>query len=177
MAWIACKKVCSSSNCGGLGFGSLQASNLAMLAKWSWRFHIDDNTLWKKVINSILLEYEDCIESIELCVHRCIQSNPFIPYLHALYKESLLVMFFSYIGLGDIGLLGIKWVVTSTVDMGLKVSLSLLRMLTTRQRYEMVCMDLYDGWSNNGDDGVNEPLQVLGCYKSMEEAKCLQNLH
>ncbi|GJU58060.1 putative RNA-directed DNA polymerase, eukaryota, reverse transcriptase zinc-binding domain protein [Tanacetum coccineum] len=39
LAWIAWKKVCSSTNRGGLGIGSLYASNLAMLAKWWWRFH------------------------------------------------------------------------------------------------------------------------------------------
>ncbi|GKD58541.1 RNA-directed DNA polymerase, eukaryota, reverse transcriptase zinc-binding domain protein, partial [Tanacetum coccineum] len=31
MAWISWKKICSSPNCGGLGVGSLYASNLAML--------------------------------------------------------------------------------------------------------------------------------------------------
>nr|GEU85965.1 RNA-directed DNA polymerase, eukaryota, reverse transcriptase zinc-binding domain protein [Tanacetum cinerariifolium] len=36
LAWIAWKKVCSS-NYGGLGIGSLYASNLAMLANWWWR--------------------------------------------------------------------------------------------------------------------------------------------
>ena len=39
----------------------------------------------------------------------------------------------------------------------------------------MVCVDLYGGGNNNGDDGVNELLQVFGCYKSMEEAKRMQN--
>ncbi|PWA45952.1 RNA-directed DNA polymerase, eukaryota, Reverse transcriptase zinc-binding domain protein [Artemisia annua] len=39
MAWIAWKKVCTSSNYGILGVGSLQASNLAMLVKrwWQWK--------------------------------------------------------------------------------------------------------------------------------------------
>ncbi|GKA91273.1 putative RNA-directed DNA polymerase [Tanacetum coccineum] len=54
LAWIAWKKVCSSTKNGGLGIGSLQASNLAMLAKCRWRFHsdLDGNTLWKRVIKS-----------------------------------------------------------------------------------------------------------------------------
>nr|GEV01064.1 retrovirus-related Pol polyprotein from transposon TNT 1-94 [Tanacetum cinerariifolium] len=54
LAWIAWKKVCSSTKNGGLGIGSLQASNLAMLAKWRWRFHsgLDGNALWKRVIKS-----------------------------------------------------------------------------------------------------------------------------
>ncbi|GKC12561.1 hypothetical protein Tco_1009343, partial [Tanacetum coccineum] len=37
MAWIGWKKVCSSDSRGGLGIGSLQASNLAMLSKWPIR--------------------------------------------------------------------------------------------------------------------------------------------
>ncbi|GKA35249.1 hypothetical protein Tco_0721740 [Tanacetum coccineum] len=54
LAWIAWKKVCSSTNNGGLGIGSLQASNLTMLAKWRWRFHsdLDEYALWKRVIKS-----------------------------------------------------------------------------------------------------------------------------
>nr|GFA93753.1 putative RNA-directed DNA polymerase, eukaryota, reverse transcriptase zinc-binding domain protein [Tanacetum cinerariifolium] len=54
LAWIGWKKVCSSTNNGGLGIGSLQASNLAMLAKWRWRFHLDldEHALWKRVIKS-----------------------------------------------------------------------------------------------------------------------------
>nr|GFD10556.1 RNA-directed DNA polymerase, eukaryota, reverse transcriptase zinc-binding domain protein [Tanacetum cinerariifolium] len=37
-----------------LRIGSLQASNLAMLAKWRWRFHsgLDEHALWKEVIKS-----------------------------------------------------------------------------------------------------------------------------
>ncbi|GKD08297.1 hypothetical protein Tco_1187982, partial [Tanacetum coccineum] len=39
LSWIAWKKVCSSKSCGGLGIGSLYASNIAMGTKWWWRFH------------------------------------------------------------------------------------------------------------------------------------------
>ncbi|GJY91591.1 putative RNA-directed DNA polymerase [Tanacetum coccineum] len=53
MAWIAWKKVCSSSKCGGLGIGSLKASNIAMLVKWWWRFYSEKDVLWKQVITSI----------------------------------------------------------------------------------------------------------------------------
>ncbi|GJX32886.1 putative RNA-directed DNA polymerase [Tanacetum coccineum] len=53
MAWVSWKKVCSSSNCGGLGIGSLQAANLAMLSKWWWRFHNENNALWKQIITSV----------------------------------------------------------------------------------------------------------------------------
>ncbi|GJV79565.1 reverse transcriptase domain, reverse transcriptase zinc-binding domain protein [Tanacetum coccineum] len=45
--------VCSSKANGGLGIESLQASNLAMLTKWWWRFRTESNSLWKAIINSI----------------------------------------------------------------------------------------------------------------------------
>ncbi|KAJ0533881.1 hypothetical protein HanIR_Chr09g0413511 [Helianthus annuus] len=38
---------------GGLGIDSLWDSNLAMLAKWRWRFKTDNGSLWRKVIWSI----------------------------------------------------------------------------------------------------------------------------
>ncbi|GJR02297.1 putative RNA-directed DNA polymerase, eukaryota, reverse transcriptase zinc-binding domain protein [Tanacetum coccineum] len=51
--WIAWKKVCSPKSCGGLGVGSLSALNLAMMSKWWWRFHLEKNSLWRRVITSI----------------------------------------------------------------------------------------------------------------------------
>nr|GEX98157.1 RNA-directed DNA polymerase, eukaryota [Tanacetum cinerariifolium] len=51
--WIAWNKVISSPKQGDLGIGSLVVSNHALLAKWWWRFLIEDNALWCKVIGSI----------------------------------------------------------------------------------------------------------------------------
>lgn len=51
--WIAWKKVLSPSKYGGLGVGSLAASNRAMLAKWWWGFRIEPEALRCKVIKSI----------------------------------------------------------------------------------------------------------------------------
>lgn len=51
--WIASKKVISPLKYGGLGVGSLSASNQAMLAKWWWRFRTEPDALWCKVIKSI----------------------------------------------------------------------------------------------------------------------------
>ncbi|PWA69727.1 RNA-directed DNA polymerase, eukaryota, Reverse transcriptase zinc-binding domain protein [Artemisia annua] len=53
LAWVAWKKVCSPSTSGGLGIGRLQASNLAMLTKWWWRFYTEPDSLWHHVITSI----------------------------------------------------------------------------------------------------------------------------
>nr|GEX65010.1 reverse transcriptase domain, reverse transcriptase zinc-binding domain protein [Tanacetum cinerariifolium] len=53
MAWVSWKKICFVSNCEVLGIGSLQAKNLAMLSKWWWRFHNENNALWKQIITSV----------------------------------------------------------------------------------------------------------------------------
>ncbi|KAJ0519996.1 putative RNA-directed DNA polymerase [Helianthus annuus] len=51
--WTAWEKTIGPIEYGGLGFGSLQDANLAMLSKWWWRFKVDRNGLWRKVIWSI----------------------------------------------------------------------------------------------------------------------------
>ncbi|GKB20542.1 RNA-directed DNA polymerase, eukaryota, reverse transcriptase zinc-binding domain protein [Tanacetum coccineum] len=38
---------------GGLGVGSIRAKNLSLLGKRMWRFHTEDNALWRKVIIEI----------------------------------------------------------------------------------------------------------------------------
>ncbi|GJW14260.1 reverse transcriptase domain-containing protein [Tanacetum coccineum] len=45
---IAWDKVISPRHKGGLGIGSLLASNQSMLSKWWWRFHAEENALWRK---------------------------------------------------------------------------------------------------------------------------------
>lgn len=37
----------------GLGFGGLKAKNLALLAKWGWRYLNEENSLWSQVVRSI----------------------------------------------------------------------------------------------------------------------------
>ncbi|XP_021980550.2 uncharacterized protein LOC110876696 [Helianthus annuus] len=53
MNWIAWNKVIAPIEYGGLGFGSLMDANLAMLAKWWWRFKVQEKGLWKRVIWAI----------------------------------------------------------------------------------------------------------------------------
>ena len=53
IAWVAWEKVVSPREQGGLGVGSLKVSNLAMLAKWWWRFLNEEDSLWCKVIRSL----------------------------------------------------------------------------------------------------------------------------
>lgn len=38
---------------GGLGIGSLKATNLALLSKWWWRFKTEKEALWRKTIAAI----------------------------------------------------------------------------------------------------------------------------
>ncbi|MFS7897453.1 putative reverse transcriptase zinc-binding domain-containing protein [Helianthus anomalus] len=52
-SWLAWEKVIAPTEYGGLGFGSLRDANLAMLSKWWWRFKIDKNGLWRRVIWAI----------------------------------------------------------------------------------------------------------------------------
>ncbi|GJW87365.1 retrovirus-related pol polyprotein from transposon TNT 1-94 [Tanacetum coccineum] len=53
ISWIAWDKAISPISKGGLGIGDLKSSNLAMLIKWWWRFHTEDQSLWCQVIRSI----------------------------------------------------------------------------------------------------------------------------
>ena len=42
--------VCADMRQGGLGIRSLVTLNKAFLGKWSWKFAIERNSLWKQVI-------------------------------------------------------------------------------------------------------------------------------
>ncbi|KAF5760166.1 putative RNA-directed DNA polymerase [Helianthus annuus] len=50
MKWVAWKSMMTPKDLGGMGFGSLRAVNLAMLSKWWWRFKVERDSLWKKVV-------------------------------------------------------------------------------------------------------------------------------
>ncbi|GKA93191.1 RNA-directed DNA polymerase, eukaryota, reverse transcriptase zinc-binding domain protein [Tanacetum coccineum] len=53
ISWIAWNKVASPRKNGGLGIGSLMESNQSLLAKWQWRFRMEENAIWCKVIRFI----------------------------------------------------------------------------------------------------------------------------
>ncbi|KAK2644337.1 hypothetical protein Ddye_019532 [Dipteronia dyeriana] len=44
--------LCNSKKNGGLGIGKMLVKNQSLLAKWVWRFGIDDKALWRRVINA-----------------------------------------------------------------------------------------------------------------------------
>ncbi|KAJ0428711.1 putative RNA-directed DNA polymerase [Helianthus annuus] len=50
MPWVAWNNTKAPKEFGGTGLGSLMETNIAMLGKWWWRFKIDKNSLWRKVI-------------------------------------------------------------------------------------------------------------------------------
>lgn len=50
MTW---ERILAPKEDGGLGLGSIKAMNLALLAKWKWKFFHEQNSIWAKVINGI----------------------------------------------------------------------------------------------------------------------------
>lgn len=44
------KIICRSLFCGGLGIRSIKDHNRAMLAKWFWRFGMERDSLWRRVV-------------------------------------------------------------------------------------------------------------------------------
>ncbi|KAJ0628910.1 putative RNA-directed DNA polymerase [Helianthus annuus] len=53
MRWVAWDKMVKTKGCGGLGIGDIRSANLALLAKWWWKFKENPGELWVKVIESI----------------------------------------------------------------------------------------------------------------------------
>lgn len=51
--WVAWKVILGSKEKGGLGVGSLQSLNWALLTKWFWRFKMNPLSLWRCVISGI----------------------------------------------------------------------------------------------------------------------------
>ncbi|XP_071689061.1 uncharacterized protein [Rutidosis leptorrhynchoides] len=53
ISWVKWDTILNSYGLDGLNIGSLKGKNLALLAKWWWRFKTETNSLWGKVIRSI----------------------------------------------------------------------------------------------------------------------------
>ncbi|XP_071688191.1 uncharacterized protein [Rutidosis leptorrhynchoides] len=53
LSWVKWEDVLCPFEGGGLNIGSLRAKNLALLAKWWWRFLNDKHSLWSKTISSL----------------------------------------------------------------------------------------------------------------------------
>lgn len=51
--WVAWEKVIDGVEVGGLGVGSIKAKIRALLGRWWWKFKIEKNALWVKVIQAL----------------------------------------------------------------------------------------------------------------------------
>ncbi|XP_035837499.1 uncharacterized protein LOC118485469 [Helianthus annuus] len=51
--WVAWDRVMLPKKAGGLGLCKLMNVNVALLSKWGWRFKIESNNLWVKVVSAI----------------------------------------------------------------------------------------------------------------------------
>lgn len=52
VAWVGWDKLCNPVEEGGLGVRDLGLFNVALRAKWVWRFLCDKNSLWSRVLKS-----------------------------------------------------------------------------------------------------------------------------
>ncbi|XP_024961356.1 uncharacterized protein LOC112501856 [Cynara cardunculus var. scolymus] len=50
ISWISWSTTLADKDAGGLGISSLRALNLALLARWWWRFKLEHNHIWRLVI-------------------------------------------------------------------------------------------------------------------------------
>lgn len=50
ISWVKWESVMCNKESGGLGIESLKAKNLGLIGKWRWRFHEENNALWRKVV-------------------------------------------------------------------------------------------------------------------------------
>ncbi|PWA75817.1 RNA-directed DNA polymerase, eukaryota, Nucleotide-binding alpha-beta plait domain protein [Artemisia annua] len=51
--WVAWDKVARSKALGGLGLNRLLDCNYSMMFKWIWRYKVEENVLWKRVIEAL----------------------------------------------------------------------------------------------------------------------------
>lgn len=51
--WVSWDKIIPSKEKGALSMGALQDLNLALMAKWWWRYKLDSTSLWSQVITKI----------------------------------------------------------------------------------------------------------------------------
>ncbi|PWA65580.1 hypothetical protein CTI12_AA332140 [Artemisia annua] len=51
MVWISWKNIMANRDFGGLGVGSIRSKNLSLLGKWRWRFLMEKEAIWRKVIS------------------------------------------------------------------------------------------------------------------------------
>ncbi|GKC50390.1 hypothetical protein Tco_1073135 [Tanacetum coccineum] len=53
ISWVKWESLLSEKNKDGLGIGSLKAKYLSLIGKCKWRFHVESEALWCKVVKTI----------------------------------------------------------------------------------------------------------------------------
>ncbi|KAJ0837673.1 hypothetical protein HanRHA438_Chr16g0780741 [Helianthus annuus] len=53
ICWIAWKTMVKPRKYGGFGNGDLRSTNLALLVKWGWKYKMNQEALWAKVVKAI----------------------------------------------------------------------------------------------------------------------------
>jgi len=61
--WVSWSVVCKPKREGGLGVRDLRQVNLALLAKWRWRYLVGDGGIWNNIISA---RYGGCLPSPHL---------------------------------------------------------------------------------------------------------------
>ncbi|KAL4312751.1 hypothetical protein GQ457_01G025880 [Hibiscus cannabinus] len=59
--WVRWEQLCLPLECGGLGLVDFNVRNKALLNKWLWRFGLEPNSLWRKIINAKYRESESSL--------------------------------------------------------------------------------------------------------------------
>ncbi|XP_026420298.1 uncharacterized protein LOC113316301 [Papaver somniferum] len=50
--WVACNRICTPKKAGGLGIRNIKLTNQALLAKWTWRYSVEKQHLWRKIVQN-----------------------------------------------------------------------------------------------------------------------------
>ena len=69
---------------GGLGIGRLKEKNKALLIKWLWRFPLEQQSIWAKVIISKFGVHSNRWDAV--AASRCTYRSPW-KYISSLYEE------------------------------------------------------------------------------------------
>lgn len=135
--------VCQPKSKGGLGIRNLFVMNRALLAKWWWRFAVEKDSLWKRVLCARFgwdikeWDLSNFLITNELC---------FLNYISSLLKDTLFCSTFGFVGVDWALVNGARisfWDDVWISDNPLKYSFQRLYHLSTQKRHRLI-----DFWIN-----------------------------